>query len=181
MVSFSSNTNLIAWSFIAGSIVFTAREIIGLVALLFWLLRDIGVGVGVIGVRIADQAGWAPLIFLELFNAVSKELWVCLFQEWNINGCSELAFLPTPVLCHFSCKIVYLRVLLPILIWYNKFTIFTLILEELLQSALFFVNVQIDIGFHHLGHLLNVIKHIKILIPQLFFLAIRVFCYLIWN
>ena len=152
-------SNRISWSHARPrSIVFTAREIIWLAALFFWLLRNIGVGV--IGVCMACEAVWAPFIFLELFNAVSKELWVCFFQEWNINGCSELAFLTTPVLCQFSCKTVYLRVLLPILIWHNKFTIFTLILEELLQSAFFFVNVQIDICFHHLRHLLNVIKHV---------------------
>lgn len=174
-----SKTHSIAYTFGVRSIIFTWREIIWLAAKLFWFLR--GIWVWVSWIRIAWKAVLTPPNFILLFNAVSKEFLVGIFQEWNIDGCSELAFLPTPCLCYFCGKTVFWIVLEPFFVLNNKFPILVFFLKELFQSALFFINVQVDILFNHLWHLFDVVKHIHVLISQFIFIAIRFLWFFIFH
>lgn len=104
---------------------------------------------------------------MDLFYALLQIVEVRLFQEGNVDRCSELGLFLAPVLADAIRKLVGLLMLDLFVCRHNMEAAFALLFfKQVLEGALVLVDVQVDIFMLHylepllLRAIINVPKHV---------------------
>ena len=132
----------------------------------------------------AFSEGWTSLL-----DFLAEEMRFGVFDEWNIDCCSELTFLLAPVLLNLVSEILNLgfSFLKFFKVRADKASIFSFVFEEVLLSSCVLVHVVVYIFDPlHYGHVFDVVNHVKIHITPLVFIRVGisfVFCgsYWLWK